>query len=225
MAKQRILVIDDEEDMLENCSRILDRLGYEALLESDGGKGVVRFEQEHPVVTLTDLRMPGMDGLEVLRTIRRIDPEALVILFTAFATVETAVEAVKEGAFDYIPKPFSADQLQVVIERALTQRRLLDENRRLREQLTETYRFPPTRRTCRSCRTRRSLACSGRGMSPTSSRKLVPPLASSKRPRRVAIAPVKAPFSWPKSSLSRRCSGREAQSMGMKARAARELLA
>ena len=141
MAKQRILVIDDEEDMLENCSRILDRLGYEALLESDGGKGVVRFEQEHPVVTLTDLRMPGMDGLEVLRTIRRIDPEALVILFTAFATVETAVEAVKEGAFDYIPKPFSADQLQLVIERALTQRRLLDENRRLREQLTETYRF------------------------------------------------------------------------------------
>ncbi|MFB3144254.1 MAG: sigma-54-dependent transcriptional regulator [Candidatus Methylomirabilales bacterium] len=141
MPKQRILVIDDEEDMLENCSRILDRLGYEALLESDGGKGVVRFEQEHPVVTLTDLRMPGMDGLEVLRTIRRIDPEALVILFTAFATVETAVEAVKEGAFDYIPKPFSADQLQVVIERALTQRRLLDENRRLREQLTETYRF------------------------------------------------------------------------------------
>ncbi len=141
MAKQRILVIDDEEDMLENCSRILDRLGYEPLLESDGGKGVVRFEQEHPVVTLTDLRMPGMDGLEVLRTIRRIDPEALVILFTAFATVETAVEAVKEGAFDYIPKPFSADQLQLVIERALTQRRLLEENRRLREQLTETYRF------------------------------------------------------------------------------------
>jgi two-component system response regulator AtoC len=107
----------------------------------DGGKGVGRFEQEHPVVTLTDLRMPGMDGLEVLRTIRQIDPEALVILFTAFATVETAVEAVKEGAFDYIPKPFSADQLQLVIERALTQRRLLEENRRLREQLTDTYRF------------------------------------------------------------------------------------
>jgi two-component system response regulator AtoC len=127
--------------VLENCSRILDRLGYEPLLELDGGKGVGRFEQEHPVVTLTDLRMPGMDGLEVLRTIRQIDPEALVILFTAFATVETAVEAVKEGAFDYIPKPFSADQLQLVIERALTQRRLLEENRRLREQLTDTYRF------------------------------------------------------------------------------------
>ena len=141
MAKERILVIDDEEDMLENCSRILDRLGYEPLLESEGEKGVGRFEHEHPMVTLTDLRMPGMDGLEVLRTIRRIDPEALVILFTAFATVETAVEAVKEGAFDYIPKPFSADQLQLVIERALTQRRLLEENRRLREQLTETYRF------------------------------------------------------------------------------------
>ncbi|HET7852901.1 MAG TPA: sigma-54 dependent transcriptional regulator [Candidatus Methylomirabilis sp.] len=141
MAKERILVIDDEEDMLENCSRILNRLGYEPLLESDPQKGVHRFEQEQPVLTLTDLRMPGMDGLAVLREIRRIDPEALVILFTAFATVETAVEAVKEGAFDYIPKPFSADQLRLAIERALTQQRLLEENRRLRAQLSETYRF------------------------------------------------------------------------------------
>jgi two-component system response regulator AtoC len=141
MAKERILVIDDEEDMLENCSRVLDRLGFEPLLESDARKGVERFELEHPVVTLSDLRMPGMDGLEVLRAIRRVDAEAVVILFTAFATVETAVEAVKEGAFDYIAKPFSADQLRLVIERALTQRRLLEENRRLRQQLTETYRF------------------------------------------------------------------------------------
>jgi len=141
MAKERILVIDDEEDMLENCSRILSRLGYEPLLESVPEKGVARFEHEHPMLTLTDLRMPGMDGLAVLREIRRIDPEALVILFTAFATVETAVEAVKEGAFDYIPKPFSTDQLRVALERALTQRRLLEENRRLRAQLTETYRF------------------------------------------------------------------------------------
>ncbi|MFQ5882893.1 MAG: sigma-54-dependent transcriptional regulator [Candidatus Methylomirabilales bacterium] len=141
MVKEPILVIDDEEDMLENCSRILSRLGYEPLLEPDPQKGLARFEQEHPVITLTDLRMPGMDGLEVLRAIRRIDPEALVIVFTAFATVETAVEAVREGAFDYIPKPFSTDQLRLVIERALTQRRLLEENRRLREQLTETYRF------------------------------------------------------------------------------------
>ncbi len=141
MARERILIIDDEEDMLENCSRILGRLGYEPLLELDPQKGVARFEQEQPIITLTDLRMPGMDGLEVLRAIRRLDPEALVILFTAFATVETAVEAVKEGAFDYIAKPFSGDQLRLVIERALTQRRLLEENRRLREQLTETYRF------------------------------------------------------------------------------------
>jgi DNA-binding NtrC family response regulator len=141
MAKERILVIDDEEDMLENCSRVLDRLGYESFLESDARKGVERFEQDHPAVTLSDLRMPGMDGLEVLRAIRRIDHEALVILITAFATVETAVEAVKEGAFDYVAKPFSADQLRLVIERALMQRRLLEENRRLRQQLTETYRF------------------------------------------------------------------------------------
>ena len=141
MARDRILVIDDEQDMLENCRRILERLGYEPLLEWDAVKAVARFEQESPVMTLTDLRMPKMDGLEVLRAIRRVDPEALVILFTAFATVESAVEAVKDGAFDYIPKPFSAEQLRLVVERALSQRRLLEENRRLRAQLTDTYRF------------------------------------------------------------------------------------
>jgi len=123
VAKERILVIDDEEDMLENCNRILNRLGYEPLLESDPQKAVHRFEQEQPVLTLTDLRMPGMDGLAVLREIRRIDPEALVILFTAFATVETAVEAVKEGAFDYIPKPFSRPELLARVE-VLARRRV-----------------------------------------------------------------------------------------------------
>jgi DNA-binding NtrC family response regulator len=137
----RILVIDDEVDMLENCTRLLSRLGYEAISEADSTKASPLFEQERPDLVLTDLRMPGLDGLGVLRAVRAIDPSAIVILITAFATIETAVEAVKEGAFDYLPKPFSGDQLKVCVERALEQRRLREENRRLLEQLTETYRF------------------------------------------------------------------------------------
>ena len=137
----RVLVIDDELDMLENCARLLSHLGYLVVTEADSTNAPTMFERERPDLVLTDLRMPGLDGLGVLRAIRAIDPSATVILITAFATIETAVEAVKEGAFDYLPKPFSGDQLRVCIERALEQRRLREENRRLLEQLTETYRF------------------------------------------------------------------------------------
>lgn len=137
----RVLVIDDEVDMLENCTRLLSRLGYEVVTEADSTRASLLYEQEQPDVVLTDLRMQSLDGLGVLRAIRAIDPEATVILITAFATIETAVEAIKDGAFDYLPKPFSGDQLKVCIERALEQRRLREENRRLLEQLTETYRF------------------------------------------------------------------------------------
>ncbi len=137
----RVLVVDDEVDMLENCARLLSRLGYEVLTEAESAKASLLYERERPDLVLTDLRMQSLDGLGVLSAIRAIDPEATVILFTAFATIETAVEAMKEGAFDYLPKPFSADQLRVCIERAMEQRRLREENRRLLAQLTETYRF------------------------------------------------------------------------------------
>lgn len=137
----RILVVDDEPDMVETVARILTRLGHEPVTATDGAAALELLERERPDLVLTDLRMPGMDGLEVLKEVKRISPDAPVILFTAHATIETAVEAIKGGAFDYIPKPFTADQLQVVIERALTQRRLQEENRRLKEQLQESYRF------------------------------------------------------------------------------------
>lgn len=102
----RVLVIDDEVDMLENCARLLTRFGYEAMTEAESGKATTLYERERPDLVLTDLRMPGHDGLGVLQAIRAIDPEATVILITAFATIETAVEAIKEGAFDYLPSRF-----------------------------------------------------------------------------------------------------------------------
>ncbi len=139
MTKARLLIVDDEPDMLENVSRILGKAGFDCLMETDSLKAVSLLESERPDVLLTDLRMPGMDGLGLLRQARQVDPQMPVIILTAFATIESAVEAVKEGAFDYLPKPFSVDQLKLAVDRALAQRRLALENLRLREQLRGTY--------------------------------------------------------------------------------------
>ncbi len=139
--RERILVIDDEEDMLVNCGRMLTRFGYEPLTATDGTAGLEILQRERPALVLTDLRMPGMDGMEVVRAAKAADPSVIVIMTTAFATLESAVEAMKLGAYDYLTKPYTADQLRVVINRALTQRRLLEENHQLRQQLQQTYRF------------------------------------------------------------------------------------
>ncbi len=141
MKKGRLLIVDDEPDMLDNVSRILVKAGYECLTESDSRKAMGLLESERPDLLLTDLRMPGVDGLKLLRQAHQMDPQMPVIILTAFATIESAVEAVKEGAFDYLPKPFSVDQLKLAVERALAQRRLAIENLRLREQLRGTYGF------------------------------------------------------------------------------------
>ncbi len=139
MSRERILIVDDEADMVENCRRILARAGYQCLGATAPRQALALIEAERPDLVLTDLKMPGMDGLELLRHARQADPHLPVIILTAFATIESAVAAVKEGAFEYLPKPFSADQLTVAVERALAQRRLALENLRLREQLQGTY--------------------------------------------------------------------------------------
>ena len=139
MTRERVLIVDDEADMLENCQRILGRAGYRCLTSKDPREAATILESERPDLLLTDLKMPGMDGLELLRHARQVDPQIPVIILTAFATVESAVAAVKEGAFDYLPKPFSVDQLTLAVDRALAQRRLALENLRLREQLQGTY--------------------------------------------------------------------------------------
>jgi DNA-binding NtrC family response regulator len=138
MSSERILVVDDEPDMVENCTRVLRRAGYRCLSATDPERALALLESERPDLLLTDLKMPGIDGLELLRRAREIDPTLPVIVITAFATIESAVATIKEGAFDYLPKNFSVDQLQLSVERALRQRRLQVENRNLREQLQET---------------------------------------------------------------------------------------
>src|SRR2546430_16665344 len=117
-----VLIVDDEPDMVENCARILRRAGHHCLTATDPHRALALLESDSPDLLLTDLKMPGLDGMELLRRAHELDPALPVIMITAFATIESAVAAVKEGAFDYLPKTFTLDQLQVAVERALRQR-------------------------------------------------------------------------------------------------------
>lgn len=133
--KGRILVIEDDEEMLENYSRLLKRMDYECIIERDSVKAAEELHRLSPDVILTDLRMPGKSGFDILSASKKLNPDMPVILITAYANISTAVEAVKQGAFDFIAKPFTSEQLGMVIERALRQKILADENKQLREQL------------------------------------------------------------------------------------------
>jgi two-component system response regulator AtoC len=114
----KILIVDDEQEALENCRRILTRVPYDCLVVSDPNDALDMMERERPGLVLTDLRMPKLDGIEVLAAAKRMDPAVLVVLLTAHATVETAVTAMRYGAFDYIIKPFTSDELVQVARRA-----------------------------------------------------------------------------------------------------------
>ena len=138
MSAARILIVDDEPDMLENCSRILSRQGYACLTAENGLAALAILEREHPDLLLTDIKMPEMDGMALLQHAHAADPALPVIMITGFASIESAVAAVREGAFDYLPKSFSVDQLRVAVERALRHRGLEIENRNLRQQLQQT---------------------------------------------------------------------------------------
>ncbi len=135
MSDRRILVVDDEPDMVENCTRILRRAGYRVLATTDSERALALVESDRPDVLLTDLKMPGIDGMELMRRVHEIDPALPVIMITAFGSIESAVAAIKAGAFDYLPKNFSVEDLTVDVERALRQRALGVENRNLRAQL------------------------------------------------------------------------------------------
>jgi two-component system response regulator AtoC len=114
----KILIVDDEEDALENCRRILSRVPYDCIGTSNPGQALSLLEREHPGLVLTDLRMPKMDGIEVLTAAKRFDPAVQVVLVTAHATIETAVTSMRYGAFDYITKPFTSEELIQVVRRA-----------------------------------------------------------------------------------------------------------
>lgn len=131
----RILVIDDEAAMLEACEETLTHHGYQVTVCDRPEAGIAIASSQSFDVILLDLKMPGKDGLEVLRELHDRNRSTKKVMITAFPTISTAVEAVKEGAFDYLPKPFSPDQLLITMERAIAQKRLTEENQRLRRAL------------------------------------------------------------------------------------------
>jgi two-component system response regulator PilR (NtrC family) len=134
-----ILVIDDEEIMREILETLLTREGYEVRLASSGAEGL-EIARALPVdAAVVDIMMPGIDGIATLDELKRIDEDLAVIMITAYASVESAIAAMKAGAFDYITKPFKNDEVLVVVRNAMERRRLVHENRALRQNIQERY--------------------------------------------------------------------------------------
>jgi two-component system nitrogen regulation response regulator NtrX len=130
--RTRILVIDDEAAIRESLRMTLEYEGYECLLAATGQEGLTQAERESPDLVLLDVKMPGMDGLEVLERLRALNEGLPVIVVSGHGTISTAVDATKKGAFDFIEKPFASDRVLVSLRNALDQRRLRDENRSLK---------------------------------------------------------------------------------------------
>ena len=132
MPKPRILVIDDDSAIRSSLRMTLEYEGYECVLAATGQEGLSLLEREAPDLVLLDVKMPGMDGIEVLERIRAANETVPVIVVSGHGTISTAVEATKKGAFDFIEKPFASDRVLVSLRNALDQRRLRDENRTLK---------------------------------------------------------------------------------------------
>jgi PAS domain S-box-containing protein len=163
MADQvKILVIDDEEIMRDGCARILSKNGCSVLTAENGSVGLGKL-QESPKeidIILLDLMMPGMSGMEVLEKIQALDDTILIIIITGYATVASAVEAMKKGAYDFIAKPFTPDQLRIVVKRALERRMLQKEAEFLRSERERSLRDVATEKS----RVKTIINCMGDGI-------------------------------------------------------------
>ena len=141
MKPQTVLVIDDDDSLRRVTEYTLHEAGYRVLTANDGSEGLRLFTLEKPPVVITDIQMPGLSGYDVLKKIKAENPGTLVIVITAFGSVEKAVEAMKLGAYDYLTKPFSRDELRLTVAKALSYSGLQEENVRLREELSARVDF------------------------------------------------------------------------------------
>jgi DNA-binding NtrC family response regulator len=141
MRKARILVVDDEEIVLKSCRKILEGGGHQVFTALSGEAAFDLLEKELFDIVITDIKMPGIDGIQVLERIKEKYPDVAVIMITGYSTVQSAVQAMKLGAFDYIPKPFTPDEVLIVVEKALEKKSLIHENIYLRKELEAKYGF------------------------------------------------------------------------------------
>ena len=141
MSKERVLVVDDEESIREFLEIMLRREKYEVATASNAKKALKTLEKENFDMIITDIQMPEMNGIELLGKVKDMDPDTVVIMITAYGSTESAVEAMKLGAYDYITKPFKIDELKIIIKNALSANTLKQENIQLKKALEKKYSF------------------------------------------------------------------------------------
>jgi two-component system, sensor histidine kinase and response regulator len=135
-----VFVIDDDEIIRLSCEQILQKSGYTVETFGNGYKGIERLKEAKPQLLVVDIKMPELDGFEVIKIVRKIDPDIVIVVITGYATIETAVDAMKMGAYDFLPKPFTPGELRMIIERAFERWRLIKEAQTLRKEKEEVER-------------------------------------------------------------------------------------
>ncbi|MGD1075247.1 MAG: response regulator, partial [Thermodesulfovibrionales bacterium] len=135
--KPKILVVDDEQDICKVLEFLLKHEGYSVALANSGEEAVENLRKEHFDVVLTDLKMGKIDGFGVLEKTKELSSDTQVLIMTAFASIESAVDAIKKGAADYIVKPFLNEEIKITVKRVLEQQRLIEENIALKHQLSQ----------------------------------------------------------------------------------------
>jgi two-component system response regulator PilR (NtrC family) len=141
MAQQKILVVDDEKSMCEFLEIMLKKDGYEVTSTISGEEALELLDKNLYSMVLTDVKMPGVNGFEVLRKTKEVSPDTVVIMITAYGSPEGAVTAIKEGAYDYVTKPFRVEEVKLTIKKSLERNNLIRENIRLRQEVEERYKF------------------------------------------------------------------------------------
>jgi two-component system response regulator AtoC len=141
MKKVKILVVDDEAIVRESLQDWLTDAGYQVLTAESGPKALVVIEKEKPGIMIADLVMPGMDGIELMKKAKALQPGLEVVIITAYASIPTAINAMKEGAYDYIEKPFCPERAELLVKKLAEHQELVEENISLRQKLEDHYRF------------------------------------------------------------------------------------
>src|SRR5580698_6827406 len=137
--KLKVLIVDDEVSRAETMAEALERIGYELVLAHSGTEGLKILEREEPAVILTDLKMEGMDGLTLLKKAKQELPDAEIVVITGHGDVQTAVEAMRAGAANYVQKPVGLEELRTMVDKAADRYRLTQDNRQLKQQIDEKF--------------------------------------------------------------------------------------